>query len=470
MAYYRQGGSMDGLGMFQPQVKPQLGGEIVPAALMGRAAKVAAQENDTHLAIALERPDGSVSRQAIPLFPPAHPLTNVNPLLAERAFKFFLWQRGGHKAYVGSPEEIGRHIQKLYSSDGARAFDACMMEEIYGEPFQVVPCGLEEVPPARERFRPLGGHLDGYRIGFDLGASDIKVAAVVDGEPIFSDEIIWEPTREPDPAYHYQYILTALKRAAAHLPRVDAIGGSAAGVYVDNRVRVASLFRGVPKERYAKVRDLFVRLGEEMGVPLVIVNDGEVAALAGALSLGVTGLLGIAMGSSEAAGYVTPAGTITGWLNELAFTPIDCSLTAPMDEWSGDRGCGASYLSQQAVFRLAAEAGLELPAGVSNAQQLRAAQEAFSQGDPRAKGIWQTLGIYTGYALAHYLNFYEATHVLLLGRVTSGRGGELILKWAKKVLETEFPELHSWVDLHLPDERYRRVGQAIAAASLPSLD
>ena len=461
---------MEGLGTFQPQVKPPLGGEIVPAALIGRAARVAAQENDTRLAIALERPYGTVSRYEMPLFPSGHPLSQANLFCAERIFKFLLWQRGGYRAWVGGPEEIGEQLQSFYSPNGTRTFDACMMEEIYGKPFQVFPCGFAEVPPARESFRPLGGHLDGYRIGFDLGASDIKVAAVADGEPIFSDEIVWEPTHEPDPAYHYQHILGALKCAAAHLPRVDAIGGSAAGVYVDNRVRVASLFRGVPKERYAEVRDLFIRLGEEMGVPLVIVNDGEVAALAGALSLGVKGLLAIAMGSSEAAGYVTLEGTITGWLNELAFAPIDYSAGAPMDEWSKDRGCGAQYLSQQAVFRLAAEAGLELSQEAPKAERLKAAQEFLSTGEHRTVKIWQTIGVYLGYALAHYLEFYEAKHILLLGRVTSGRGGELILEWSERVLETEFPELYLRVQLHLPAEKARRVGQAIAAASLPALE
>ena len=239
---------------------------------------------------------------------------------------------------------------------------------------------------------------------------------------------------------------------------------------MDNRVRVASLFRGVPKERYAEVRDLFVRLGEEMRVPLVIVNDGEVAALAGALSLGVKGLLGIAMGSSEAAGYVTPEGTITGWLNELAFAPIDYPPDAPVDDWSEDRGCGASYLSQQAVFRLAAEVGLELSQDVPKAERLKAVQGLLSANDPRAEKIWQTIGVCAGYALAHYLEFYEAKHILLLGRVTSGRGGELILEWAERVLEAEFPELYRRVQLHLPDEKARRVGQAFAAASLPALE
>jgi len=351
-----------------------------------------------------------------------------------------------------------------------REFDYRFVERVYEKPLEVVPCGVSEVPQEKEAGTPLGRHLDGYRIGFDLGASDLKVAAVANGKPIFSEEIVWEPSEQKNPEYHYKHIIAALRKAAAKLPRVDAIGGSAAGVYVNNRVRVASLFRSIPAERYDEVRDLFLRIREEMGVPLVIVNDGEVAALAGSMSLNENGVLGIALGSSEAVGYVNTEGNITGWLNELAFAPIDYSPDAPIDEWSGDRGCGVSYLSQQGVFRLAQKAGIELPQDVTNAERLKFVQGKLAAGDERAVKIWQSIGIYAGYAIAHYADFYTLRHVLLLGRVTSGEGGRLILEWASKVLRSEFPDLASRIDLHLPDEKSRRVGQAVAAASLPAVD
>jgi len=454
----------------EPKVPPPLDPDFRPAALALRAFRAAAGEAaGPYLIIALERPDGSVTTYHAPLLPEGHPGATANPNQAERLFKFLLWQRGAHKVYLGAPRSLGDHISRLYSPDGERAFDAQLMEEIYGRPFRVGLCPPEEVPPPQENPTSIGGHLEGCRIGFDLGASDIKVAALIEGEVVFSEEIVWEPAVQSDPAYHFRHILAALRRAAAHLPRVDAIGGSAAGVYVDNRVRVASLFRGVPEARRHQVRELFLRLGEEFGIPLVVVNDGEVAALAGALSLGVSGLLAIALGSSEAAGYVSPRGTITGWLNELAFAPIDYSPTAPLEPWSGDRGCGATYLSQQAVFRLAEGAGLALPRGVSNAERLKRALRLLAAGESRAVATWESIGVYVGYALAHYLEFYQAGHVLLLGRVTSGQGGELILEWARRVLEEEFPELASKVQLHLPDEWTRRLGQAVAAASLPAL-
>jgi predicted NBD/HSP70 family sugar kinase len=251
------------------------------------------------------------------------------------------------------------------------------------------------------------------------------------------------------------------------MPRLDAIGGSAAGIYIDNKVRIASLFRGIPAERYDEVRNLFIRIREEMGVPLEIANDGDVTALAGSMSLVDNGVLGIAMGSSEAGGYVNLEGNITGWLNELAFAPVDYNPEAPADEWSGDQGVGSLYFSQQCVFRLAPRAGIEIPEDVPKAEQLQYVQKMLEAGHEGAEKIWQTMGCYLGYGIAHYADFYELRHVLILGRCTSGSGGKYILDGALEVLKTDFPELADRVNIQLPDEKSRRVGQAIAAASLP---
>jgi predicted NBD/HSP70 family sugar kinase len=263
--------------------------------------------------------------------------------------------------------------------------------------------------------------------------------------------------------------MTALKTAASKLPRVDAIGGSAAGIYVDNHPRVASLFRGVPSERYGEIRSLFARIQKEFKVPLEVINDGDVTALAGSMSLEDNAVLGIAMGSSEAAGYIDPSGHIMGWLNELSFAPVDYSPSAPEDEWSKDIGCGSMYFSQQCVFRLAPRSGIEIPPNIPDAEKLKFVQEKLEGGHPGAEKIWQTMGIYLGYALAHYADFYEIKHALILGRCTSGRGGDLILSGANNVLQAEFPDAASRMVVQLPDEKTRRVGQSIAAASLPAI-
>jgi predicted NBD/HSP70 family sugar kinase len=458
--------------LIAPRFLPPLEPEFRPAALANRAFReeVAASGQSVALVLGLERSDGALSRLETVAFPDGHPRACANLFYAERLVKFLLWARGGWKVYVGGPQSIGDHIARVYGAGGARSFDHHFMgEQLYRHPFTVVTGAADSVPAAQEHGQALGRHLDGCRIGFDLGASDVKVSAVVDGHAIFSEEIVWEPTEQTDPAYHYDHIVSALKLAQSKLPRLDAIGGSSAGVFVDNRPMAASLFRGIPADRFGEIRDLFLRIRAEFGVPLDVVNDGDVTALAGAMSLEDVGVLGIALGSSEAGGYVNLGGAITGWLNELAFAPVDYSPVAAVDEWSGDAGVGALYFSQQCVFRLAPRVGIELPAGATKAARLKHVQGYLEAGHAGAIQIWQSIGICLGYTVAHYADFYDLKHVLILGRVTSGRGGSLILDGAKAVLAAEFPELASRVNIRLPDEKSRRVGQSIAAASLPSV-
>ncbi len=454
-----------------PAHVPPLDPDYRPAVLANLAFQrdVAASGVGVPLVIGLERTHGALSRFATMVFPKDHPRANDNLFYVERIVKFLLWQRGGWKVYIGGLRDIGEHITEVYSAHGARAFDYHFMgEQVYQRPFTVVICDPDDVPVQHEREQSLGRHLDGCRIGFDLGASDLKVSAVIDGQAIYSDEIVWEPRKQTDPNYHYTRIVAALKTAHSKLPRLDAIGGSSAGVYVDNRPMVASLFRGIPAARYDEVRSMFMRIGDEFGVPLEVVNDGEVTALAGSMSLEDNGILGIALGSSEAVGYVTLHGNITDWLNELAFAPVDYRPDGPSDEWSGDQGVGALYFSQQCVFRLAPRAGIALPAGVTDAEKLKYVQKHLEAGHTGAVQIWQSIGIYLGYTLAHYAMFYDLKHVLILGRVTSGSGGQMILDGARAVLAEEFPELATAIHIQLPDEKSRRVGQSIAAASLPA--
>jgi len=443
---------------------------FLPAVLANRAFQAAVGESGVPLVIALERSHGEISRFETKVFPEGHPQEGANNYYVERLVKFLLWQRGGWKVYIGGPRNAGKYIQKVYAADGERKFDYHFMgEQVYEQTFTIIPCRPEEAPPANEKGKSMGHHLDGCRIGFDLGASDRKVSAVIDGKVVYSEEVIWEPRKHVDPAYHYTEILTALKTAAAKMPRTDAIGGSSAGIIIDNRPMVASLFRSIPTERFDEIRSLFLRIRDELNVPLEVINDGDVTALAGAMSLEDNGVLGIALGSSEAAGFVDVNGGIMGWLNELAFAPIDYNPDAPIDEWSGDIGCGSMYFSQQCVFRLAPRAGIDIPAELTDAEKLKFVQEKLEAGHAGANKIWQNMGIYLGYGLAHYADFYDARHVLILGRCTSGRGGDLILEGANAVLKAEFPELAARIHIQLPDEKSRRVGQSIAAASLPAI-
>ncbi len=432
------------------------------------AAAVRASRGKQPLAIALERNDGLISTFRTEVLPDGEHEAETR-LYVERLVKFLLWQKGGWKLTVGGPATVARHLREAYSAKGARAFDAGIMGKVYEKPFTVETTTAEKMPSENELAVSVGGHLDGCRIGFDLGASDYKLAAVKEGEAVFTTELPWNPKVEADPEFHYRAIHEGLKLAASHLPRVDAIGGSSAGIFVDNKVMIASLFRAVPPELFErKVKPMFLNLRKAWGVPFEMANDGDVTALAGGMSLKTNAVLGVAMGSSEAGGYLDAQGRITGWLNELAFCPVDYSPNAAAEEWSGDRGVGALYFSQQAVVKLAPTAGIELPEGLQP-EQLKFVQDLHRKGDARAARVFETIGVYLGHAMALYADMYDYRQLLILGRVTSGQGGDLILEKAREVLHTDFPELKGRVEVHLPDEKSKRVGQAVAAASLPKI-
>ena len=456
--------------LIKPRVLPPLDDSFMPAVLWNHNFQFNVRNSGggIPLTIALKRGDALIKVFKTQVFPPQSKYASLNYFYLERLIKILLWIYGGPKIIIGGPKKIGEYIKRLYSQKGKRFFDANFMSNIYGQPFSIVACNAKQVLPVKEKSIPLNRQLTGCRIGFDLGASDRKVSAVIDGKVVFSEEVVWNPCVQTNPNYHYHEIMSMLHRAAARMPRIDAIGGSSAGIYINNRVMSASIFHGISPDLFEKrVKHLFLDIQKEWGIPLEIINDGEVTALAGSMSLKTNSVLGIAMGSSEAGGYINKDGNITGWLNELAFVPIDFNTEAPVDEWSGDRGCGVQYFSQIAVIRLAKKAGIVFDERQTLTEKLKFVQMLMSKGDDRAKKVFETIGCYLGYGIAYYADFYDLEHILILGRVTSGEGGPIILQKAIQVLQEKFVELFNKISIHLPDESNRRVGQSIAAASLP---
>ena len=419
--------------------------------------------------IAVERAGGQMAV--------CHTFVHGTPEMAEadryyvnRLVKTILWMKGGFKVYVAGDETVARYLREDFCTGGIQDFDFDYMANVFEHPFEVVLC--DKVPEQKDDPKAIGRHMDGCRIGFDAGGSDRKVSAVVNGETVYSEEVVWFPKVNSNPQYHYDGIVAAFKSAAEHMPRVDAVGVSSAGVYIENRTMNASLFLQVPKDEFdAKVKDIYIRAVTDTfgNVPYAVVNDGDVSALAGAMSLEDNNVLGIAMGTSEAVGYVDSEGRITGWLNELAFVPVDGSPEAMRDEWSGDIGCGVKYFSQDAVIKLAPAAGIELDEALSPAEKLKAVQKLMAEDDPRAADIYSSIGVYLAHALALYFDLYHYKHVLLLGRVMSGKGGDLILSTCKEVMADEYPDIAARISPTLPDEKFRRVGQSAAAASLPEI-
>ena len=432
-----------------------------------------AEEGGVPLVIAVERNKGYVSTYKLDVFKDGSGHDEESYGVVERIVKTLLWVYGGFKVTVAGSKKIYEKIAEAYKKGGARQFDADFMARVYERPFEVEYVeNAADAPKEYQAADPIGRHLDGCRIGFDAGGSDRKVSAVVDGETVYSEEVVWFPKLQSDPDYHYQGILDAMKTAASHMPRVDAIGVSSAGVYIDNKIMIASLFLKVSDEDFEKkVKTMYLDVAKEIGenIPVEVANDGDVTALAGAMDLNDNNVLGVAMGTSEAAGYVDSQGNITGWLNELAFVPVDYCKDAMVDEWSGDYGCGVKYFSQDSVIKLAPAAGIELDESLSPAEKLKVVQKLMTEGDERAAKIYDTIGVYFGYAIAYYAMFYDIKHVIIMGRVTSGEGGTIVLAKANEVLKREYPELAEKIRLHIPDEKSRRVGQSVAAASLPKL-
>ncbi len=445
---------------------PPLDPDFLPILQFNRAFLATAKKP---VDIAVERASGQMAV--------CHTFIHDTPEMAEadryylnRLVKTILWMKGGYKVYVAGSEAACKYLQEDFSLSGCQDFDFDYMGNVFENPFQVVLC--DKVPEAKDDPKAIGRHMDGCRIGFDAGGSDRKVSAVVDGETVYSEEVVWFPKVNSDPDYHYDGIVSAMKSAAEHMPRVDAVGISSAGVYIENRTMNSSLFLQVPKDLFdAKVKDIYIRaVTDTFGdVPYAVVNDGDVSALAGAMSLEDNNVLGIAMGTSEAVGYVDSEGRITGWLNELAFVPVDVAPGAMQDEWSRDIGCGVKYFSQDAVIKLAPAAGIQLDPALSPAEKLKIVQGLMAADDPGAAKIYESIGVYLGHTLAYYHDLYGFKYVLLLGRVMSGKGGDILLDNAKRVLADEYPELAGKFEITLPDEKFRRVGQSMAAASLPEI-
>ncbi len=419
------------------------------------------------VSIAIERAKGEMSTHHTFIHGTPE-MKDADCFYIDRMVKFILWMKGGFRIYVSGSQMIYDYLRGIYCAGGKQDFDWDYMANVFEHPFEVLL--VDSVPESKDAPQKIGGHFDGCRIGFDAGGSDRKVSAVIDGETVYSEEVVWFPKINSDPDYHYNGIVAALKSAASHMPRVDAVGVSSAGVFINNRTMNASLFLKVPKELYdKKVKDIYIRAIQDTfgNVPYSVVNDGDVSALAGAISLGKNNMLGIAMGTSEAVGYVDQNGCITGWLNELAFCPVDASPAAMQDEWSKDIGVGCKYFSQDAVIKLAPAAGIELEEGLSPAEKLKKVQGLMEQDDPRAAAIYRSIGTYLAHSFALYHDFYGFEYVLLLGRVMSGKGGDLLLETYKKVMADEYPELAEKIHVALPDEKFRRVGQSAIAASLP---
>ena len=452
---------------YQMKHAPKLDPGFVPFGVWREAYLKGAEQP---VAVAVERQNGRVSVISTKIHGTAE-MAEADYRYLERVVKFLLWSIGGFRVYVCGCSELAQRLQKAYTPEGERSFDFTFVNQLFERDLEILDLPLEQCPQANEVPESIGGYMDGCRIGFDAGGSDRKVSAVIDGECVYSEEVIWFPKLNDDPDYHFGHIVEAMKTAASKMPRVDAIGVSSAGTFIGNAPMVASLFIKVPRSNWDKVKTIYDRAAAEIdpNIPILVANDGDVSALAGAMGLGKGNLMGIAMGTSEAVGYVDEDQNVLGWINELAFAPVDLQDTAMQDEWSTDYGVGCKYFSQDAVIKLAPWAGIEIPEDLSLAEKLKFVQKLMEADDERAIAVFETIGAYLAYTTVLYSQFYNIEYMMLLGRVMSGKGGDTILRVCNEILADEYPELYKKCMVTLPDEKMRRVGQSVAAASLPRI-
>ena len=450
---------------YQLKNLPALDRAFIP---FGVWAKAYLADAERPFKIAVERENGLVTVYETKLRGPE--FAEANYRYAERMVKLLLWSVGGWRVYLCGDDAIAARMQAEYRTGGRREFDVGFMQDVYERPFEIIITGDAGFPQAHEQTKKAGGHTAGCRIGFDAGGSDRKVSAVIDGRTVYSEEVVWHPKTSEDPQYQFDGIVAAFKTAASKMPRVDGIGVSSAGVFIGNAPMVSSIFLKIPRSRREEVKTIYDRAAKELGdVPIVVANDGDVSALAGSMSLGAGSVMGLAMGTSEAVGYVNADRNLLGWFSELAFAPVDLNERAMRDEWSGDIGVGCKYFSQDAVSKLAPAAGIALSEQLTPAEKLREVQKLAEQGLPYALEIFKSIGVYLGHTLCLYEMLYDIRNLLVLGRVASGVGGELIVDECRRVLKEEYPELAQTLRVMLPDESFRRVGQSMAAASLPEV-
>mmetsp|Transcript_3882 Transcript_3882/g.9113 ORF Transcript_3882/g.9113 Transcript_3882/m.9113 type:complete len:655 (+) Transcript_3882:134-2098(+) len=477
--------------LVKPKIEAPLDPGFRPVILAKKAYLEAAKDCEDKLEWALVRADG-VARYSLPVFSEKSKESRISSYLAGVLIQEMIWQRSASELMLHGPAKICKALKAAYSKGGAYEFEVMSMPNVCGtpdKPFVVtIVENLSDLPENKDSPQVCGKDANGCRLAFDLGKSDIKTVAVKDNEVLYSKETEWDVTAE-DPEYHYNAIMDAMKLAKAALPKVDAIGGSATGtISADNDATWCDIFPNVKPDVYKeKVVPIFKRIAKDLAgdVPLKVINDGEVTALAAVQAIKKGNVMGISMGSSEGAGYANEDGNLMGWISELCYVKLDLNPKAPTDPWSkgAHRGLSHLYLGQRGATKLAEKGGVDIPDNYKfshpdmstikhehHAQCLKLIQKAMEKEEKKEQvsKIYETCGVYLGYALAQYSEFYKIDHVMILGRVSKGAGGDIMLDTAKKVLAEEFPQ-YAHIEFHTADDHFKGVGQCIAAAALPKI-
>jgi predicted NBD/HSP70 family sugar kinase len=479
--------------LVEPKIKAPLDAGFAPVPLAKRKYNEAAKDCTDTVSFALPRPDGCATGE-LKVFPDSDLRYPASVMLAGIKIQEKIWQCGATSLQIAGPAGICEALKKAYSPGGTFAFEADVMPKAFGtpdKPFEVTIVDKAALPEKKDSPQTCGKDASGCRLAFDLGKSDIKTVAIKDGEVLDSMETEWDVTNV-DPDYHFKAIVDAMKGTIERAKEkgfgdIQAVGGSATGtVSADNEATWCDIFPNVPPDVYKeKVVDIFKRMAKEVAgdVPLKVINDGEVTALAAVQKIKKGNVLGISMGSSEGGGYANADGNLMGWISELCYMKLDMNLTAPTDPWTkgNHKGTSHMYLGQRGATKNAYKI-TDVPENYKyphpdmctikhedHAQCLKLVQKAMKDSPDKASELYKTCGVYLAAGLANYVDMgYVIDHVMILGRVSKGEGGDLMLKTASECLAADYPEVPK-IEFHTADDHFKAVGQCIAAAALPVL-
>ena len=479
--------------LIKPKFVPEYDQGFRPCGLVNRLFRrmCADLKEQEHVVLGFERENGLVQREAVPILPAKYGRADLNRQIVEHHVQYLVWARGAWRVLLAGNEDVCRPVAAMWEQSGCRPKDREIMADSYltqGQNFEIKLVSADQISATPESGTQVGAHMDGVRLGLDIGASDVKVAVMINGKVVFKKAFKWNlqdekwlPENQNDVDAIYQCLAEkvriALRFIKDHHPEVkeaDALGVSSAGIIVNNLVKVASWLKKVPKD---KKGDIFLRLAQEFNLPVEVRNDGDVTALTGAREHQTPWVMGVALGSSVAGGYTAhfPGGgpqdaQIMGWLNELAFLPMDYNPDGLRDGWTKNMGTAAPYLTQQAMPSLLARAGISVPEGAILYDQLKLAHKLANNGDKRALGVFRTIGTRLGYFAAQNHDFYAYDLLLVLGRVVAGRGGDEIIRCATEVCRGgEFPDMEK-VRITTPTASDdRELAQAITACTLVDL-
>lgn len=374
-----------------------------------------------------------------------------------------LWIVGGERIqYHGSPL-FYEYLEKRFSKDYEIQASFQEMERIFNRPVSFER--VENIPQRKDKTNPFSGSFSGCRIGLDLGGSDRKIAVIKDNEVLYSEEVLWSPKEQMNPQYHYMGIVDSLERAKKFLPRVDGIGISTAGIVSDNELLFAALYAKVSNEEKQKeARPVFKNIMKDYfpNIPFRVQNDGDVSAIGASTLYQKNKVLGLALGTSFAAGYAKDS-SLNGWISELSKVPISVSKNARKHYILGIEGSASEYLSQKGIICLLENAGLSLEGDLPH--ELLQIQKLAEEGNPLVLKGYHDMGIYLGSAIQYFTLFYYIESVFLLGRVMSGKGGEILLETASSYLHKR----NLNIDVFTAEEDFKRLGQSYIAASLPNI-